>query len=92
MSENEKFLQSIGFTQEEYMNQTWWVDPYFEKDDQYRYVFQTEGSYAVQDKTLEWIMKVIKSNVAGSVYTKTQQKAKQDAVNEIQKVMKKFLK
>lgn len=92
MSENEKFLQSIGFTQEEYMGQLWWVDPFFDNDDQYRYVFQTAGSYAVQDKTIEWIMKVIKSNVAGSVTTKTHQKAKQDAVNEIQKAMKKFLK
>ena len=92
MTENENFLVSIGFTQEEYMGNMWWVDPFFDKDDQYRYIFQVEGNYTVKDKPIEWVMKAIKVNVSNRATVNAEKKAKEDAAREIEKVMKKFLK
>ena len=96
MTENENFLVSIGFTQEEYMGKLWWVDPFFDKSDQYRYLFNVEGSYSVNGKTIEWIMKAIKANVSNQARTRLQREIKEDAAHEIEtalkKVMKSFLK
>ena len=72
MTENENFLVSIGFTQEEYMGNMWWVDPFFDKEDQYRYVFNgDEGSFSVNGKSIEWIMKAIKANVSNQARVST---------------------
>lgn len=93
MTENEQFLVSIGFTQEQFMGKTWWVDPFFDKEDQYRYVFNgDDGSFSVNGKTIQWIMKVIKANVANQAKVTTERKAKEDAVREVEKALKKFLK
>lgn len=93
MTENENFLVSIGFTQEEYMGNMWWVDPFFDKEDQYRYVFNgDEGSFSVNGKSIEWIMKAIKANVSNQARVSTERKAKEDAVREVEKALKKFLK
>jgi hypothetical protein len=93
MTENEKFLVSIGFTQEEYMGNMWWVDPFFDKEDQYRYVFNgDEGSFSVNGKSIEWIMKVIKANVSNQARVSTEREAKENVVREVEKALKKFLK
>lgn len=93
MTENENFLVSIGFTQEEYMGNMWWVDPFFDKEDQYRYVFNgDEGSFSVNGKSIEWIMKAIKANVSNQARVSTERKAKEDTVREVEKALKKFLK
>ena len=93
MTDNEKFLVSIGFTQELFMGKMWWVDPFFDKEDQYRYVFNgDDGSFSVNGKSIEWIMKVIKANVANQAKVTTERKAKEDAVREVEKALKKFLK
>ena len=93
MTENENFLVSIGFTQEEYMGNMWWVDPFFDKEDQYRYVFNgDEGSFSVNGKSIEWIMKAIKSNVSNQARVSTEREAKENVVREVEKALKKFLK
>ena len=93
MTDNEKFLVSIGFTQELFMGKMWWVDPFFDKEDQYRYVFNgDDGTFSVNGKTIQWIMKVIKANVANQAKVTTERKAKEDAVREVEKALKKFLK
>ena len=93
MTENENFLVSIGFTQEEYMGNMWWVDPFFDKEDQYRYVFNDAGdSFSVNGKSIEWIMKAIKANVSNQARVSTERKAKEDVVREVEKALKKFLK
>ena len=93
MTENEQFLVSIGFTQELFMGKMWWVDPFFDKEDQYRYVFNgDEGTFSVNGKTIEWIMRAIKANVANQAKVTTERKAKEDAVREVENALKKFLK
>ena len=93
MTENEKFLVSIGFTQEQFMGKMWWVDPFFSKDDQYRYVFNgDDGAFSVNGKTIQWIMKAIKANVSNQAKVTTERKAKEDAVREVENALKKFLK
>jgi len=74
------------------MGSLWWTDPFFEKDDPYRYVFHTEGGYSVNDKTILWVMNAIKANVSNRATTNTERKAKEDAVREIEKTLKRFLK
>ena len=93
MTENENFLVSIGFTQEEYMGNMWWADPFFEKDDGYRYLFNdADDAFSVNGKSIEWIIKVIKANVSNQARVRTEREAKEEAAREIEKVMKKFLK
>ena len=93
MTENENFLVSIGFTQEEYMGNMWWVDPFFDKEDQYRYVFNgAEGSFSVNGKSIEWIMKAIKANVSNQARVSTEREAKENVVREVEKALRKFLK
>jgi hypothetical protein len=94
MNENEQFLVSIGFTQEEYQGKMWWVDPFFEKDDQYRYVLivNEEPGYSVHGKSIQWIMQVIKANVDGHARTKIQQEVKEAAAREIEAALKKVVK
>ena len=93
MTENENFLVSIGFTQEEYMGNMWWVDPFFDKEDRYRYVFNDAGdSFSVNGKSIEWIMKAIKANVSNQARVSTERQAKEDVVREVEKALKKFLK
>jgi hypothetical protein len=94
MNENEKFLVSIGFTQEEYQDKMWWADPFFEKDDSFRYTFTVneDTGFSVHGKSVEWIMQVIKSNVAGNARTKIQQEVKEAAAREIEKALKKVVK
>ena len=75
------------------MGKMWWVDPFFDKEDQYRYVFNgDDGTFSVNGKTIQWIMKVIKANVANQAKVTTERKAKEDAVREVEKALKKFLK
>ena len=94
MTENENFLVSIGFTQEEYMGKLWWVDPFFEKDDNYRYVLcvNEEPGYSVHGMSIEQIMSVIKANVSNQARNKIQQETKAAVVREIEYALKKFLK
>jgi hypothetical protein len=94
MTENENFLVSIGFTQEEYMGKLWWVDPFFEKDDHYRYVLcvNEDPGFSVHGQSMEWIMKVIKSNVYNRATVNAQKEAKAAVVREIEYALKKFLK
>ena len=93
MTENEQFLVSIGFTQELFMGKLWWVDPFFDKEDQYRYVFNgDDGAFSVNGKTIQWIMKAIKANVSNQAKVTTERKAKEDAVREVENALKKFLK
>jgi hypothetical protein len=92
MTENENFLVSIGFTQEQYMNEMWWVDPFFDESDQYRYVFNVKGSYSVQDKSIEWIMKAIKANVSNQARTRVEREVKERVAQEVEKALKKVMK
>jgi hypothetical protein len=92
MTENENFLVSIGFTQEEFMGKLWWVDPFFSESDQYRYVFPVEGDYTVQDKSIEWIMKAIKANVSNQARTRVEREVKERVAQEVEKALKKVIK
>jgi hypothetical protein len=94
MTENENFLVSIGFTQEEYMGKLWWVDPFFEKDDNYRYVLcvDEEPGYSVHGMSIEQIMQVIKSNVYNRATKTAQKEAKAAMVREVEYTLRKFLK
>ena len=94
MTENEKFLVSIGFTQEEHMGKLWWVDPFFEKDDSYRYVFYVGENtpHSVNQQSIEWIMKAIKANVSNQAYTKVERDVKEKVAQEVEKALKKTLK
>ena len=94
MTENENFLVSIGFTQGEYMGKMWWVDPFFEKDDNYRYVLcvDEEPGYSVHGMSIEQIMQVIKSNVYNRATNTAQKEAKAAMVREIEYTLRKFLK
>ena len=94
MTENEKFLVSIGFTQEEFMGKLWWVDPFFEKDDNYRCVFLVNDNapHSVNGQSIEWIMKAIKANVSNQARTKVEREVKEQVAQEVEKALKKTLK
>ena len=93
MTENEKFLVSIGFTQEESMGKMWWVDPFFEKDDNYRYVFLVNDNapHSVNGQSIEWVMKAIKANVSNQTRTKVEREIKERVAQEVDKALKKTL-
>jgi hypothetical protein len=94
MNESEKFLVSIGFTQEEYKGEMWWTDPFFVKDDKYRHVFTVDEdtSFSVHGKSIQWIMQAIKANVSNQARFKIQQEVKEAAAREIEAALKKVVK
>jgi hypothetical protein len=93
MTENENFLVSIGFTQEEYMGKLWWVDPFFEKDDGYRYLFNdADDAFSVNGKSIEWIMKAIKANISNQARTRVEREVKERVALEVEKALKKVMK
>lgn len=94
MTENEKFLVSIGFTQEEFMGKMWWVDPFFDESDQYRYVFLVNDNapHSVNGQSIEWIMTAIKANVSNQARTRVEREVKEKVAQEVEKALKKTLK